>query len=102
MTKRERLLSISARELLLRQSCNIQREPEREESFSGPEYGFVICCRVSGGVTGTREALLKENGRVKHFPTREEAQQEATRLTESASRTFHSGGAEFRYWVEED
>lgn len=41
---------------------------------------FNIHCRVSGGVTGTREALLKANGIVQEFATRELAQERADRL----------------------
>jgi hypothetical protein len=46
---------------------------------------FYILCSVSGGVTGHRQALLKENGRIKSFSTREEAAEEATRLMKNVS-----------------
>lgn len=38
---------------------------------------FNILVRVSGGVTGTREALLKADGKPMVFGTREEAEAEA-------------------------
>jgi hypothetical protein len=38
---------------------------------------FNIRVRVSGGVTGTREALLKANGEVMVFESREAAEAEA-------------------------
>lgn len=41
---------------------------------------YNILCRVSGGVTGTREALLKADGRVVVFEGRAAAQAEADRL----------------------
>ena len=44
------------------------------------ETRWVILCRVSGGVTGTREAFLKQADRVEVFPTRAAAQAVADRL----------------------
>jgi hypothetical protein len=41
---------------------------------------YNIWCRVSGGVTGTRESLLKDSGRVVEFKTLEAAETEAERL----------------------
>lgn len=41
---------------------------------------FNIKCRVSGGVTGIREALLKENGVVTRFATLGEAETHAAHL----------------------
>jgi hypothetical protein len=41
---------------------------------------FNVHCRVEGGVTGTRESLLKSNGVVKAFATREAAQADADKL----------------------
>jgi hypothetical protein len=61
---------------------------------------FIVMCRVSGGVTGTRESVLKNNGVVKYFDTREAAQAEASRLmTERQGDPYRV--ADFRYWVEE-
>ena len=42
---------------------------------------YRIWCTVSGGVTGTRSAWLKKTGdEVAQFRSREEAEEEATRL----------------------
>lgn len=58
---------------------------------------FYVMCRVSGGVTGTRESLLKSNGTVKTFASREDAAAEAKRLT-----AVYNGDpyrkAFFEYW----
>jgi hypothetical protein len=60
-----------------------------------PPYG--VRCRVSGGVTGTREAWLKRDGRVAEFETRAEA------TAEAAARNAEMNGphrtADFRYWA---
>ena len=40
---------------------------------------YVIRCRVSGGVTGTRESIVKLNGEVRMFDTKEQAETEAAR-----------------------
>ena len=59
---------------------------------------WVIRCRVSGGVTGTREALAKgTDGKVQIFPTREAA--EAVAATYRGSMGRHSL-ASFSYTVE--
>lgn len=60
---------------------------------------FIVMCRVSGGVTGTREAPLKKGGVVEQFPTRAEAQAVATRLMDQANGPYRT--ADFRYWPEE-
>ena len=63
------------------------------------ESKFVVRCKVSGGVTGTREALLKRNDRIVYFETRQEAEAEATRL-----RLLYNNEravAFFQYWAEE-
>ncbi len=60
---------------------------------------FIVMCRVSGGVTGTREAPLKRLGQIAYFATREEAQLEAARLNTTMNHTYST--ADFRYWVEE-
>lgn len=60
---------------------------------------YRILCRVSGGVTGTREAYLKgKEGREQIFSTRQEAEAEAKRLNERMNN-MHSS-AYFRYTVE--
>lgn len=60
---------------------------------------FLIMCRVSGGVTGTREAALKgRDGGVKYFESQEAAQAEASSLN-SQPRPYST--ASFRYWVEQ-
>lgn len=57
---------------------------------------YTIGCRVSGGITGTREALLKINGQVARFETREEAEKALPK-----SRTSETG-VDFRYWIIEN
>jgi hypothetical protein len=60
----------------------------------------VVMCRVSGGVTGTREALLKgKDGEVQYFESFEVAQAEARRLMESANGDRYRT-ATFQYWAE--
>jgi hypothetical protein len=69
--------------------------------------GYFVMCRVSGGVTGTREALLKENGVVVRFETREAAQAEVNRLMKQdddrrrEAQRYGAHRADFGYWVEE-
>lgn len=58
---------------------------------------FYVMCRVSGGVTGTREALLKANGVVVEFETREAAETKAKHLNREMNHE-HSV-AFFQYWV---
>jgi hypothetical protein len=60
---------------------------------------YQIMCRVSGGVTGTRTALLKKDGQTVYFETREEAQKEAERLNATMNNA-HSV-ASFSYRVVE-
>jgi hypothetical protein len=56
-------------------------------------------CRVSGGMTGTREALLKDGDtrNPKVFATHQEAEDEAYRLNRTLNNA-HSV-AFFEYWV---
>lgn len=61
---------------------------------------FKVLCRVTGGVTGTRESFLKSNGKVKTFATREEAQAEATRLNRLTAHT--AAPVFFSYTVHEE
>ena len=58
---------------------------------------FIVMCRVSGGVTGMREAVLKANGVEQTFETRETAQAKATELNAKMNNAFSV--ADFRYWV---
>jgi hypothetical protein len=46
---------------------------------------YNIQCTVSGGVTGFRQALLKKDGEIVVFETREEAQAECDRLLANLS-----------------
>lgn len=61
---------------------------------------FRIMCRVSGGVTGTREGLLMSKGIVRDFETKAEAEAEARRFNEQMNGNPHRV-ADFRYWVVE-
>jgi len=62
---------------------------------------FNIMCRVSGGVTGSREALLKDgNGNVKYFEDKAIASLEALRLTQETNTIYST--ATFSYWVVEE
>lgn len=56
---------------------------------------YNILCQVSGGVTGTRSGLLKNNGKIAVFQTHEAAITEAARLSEKMNRERKS--AEFNY-----
>ncbi len=46
---------------------------------------YRIRCEVSGGVTGHRVSVLKENGKVAEFRHREEAEKVARRLNIDAN-----------------
>jgi len=59
---------------------------------------YVIRCRVSGGVSGTREFTMKLNGELRTFDTMEEAETEATWLNKEMNR--NSAGC-LQYWAEE-
>ena len=58
---------------------------------------YIVMCRVSGGVTGTREAPLKRDHVIRLFETEAEAAAEAARLDTMMNRNFHRT-ADFRYW----
>jgi len=59
---------------------------------------YKIMCRVSGGVTGTREAVLKDkNGNEMIFDTERKAKNKAKRMTETMNKD--SNMATFKYWV---
>ena len=53
-----------------------------------------VWCEVSGGVTGSRSAWMKREGKVIAFDTREEAEAEAKAARTSVSRFSQ---ASFRY-----
>ena len=55
---------------------------------------YVIRCRVSGGVTGTRESLLKRDGVVRMFDDRAEAEAVAREL----NAKMNDIRAVARYW----
>lgn len=57
---------------------------------------YYVMCRVSGGVTGTRTALAKADGKVKTFPTFEAAADEADRLLKLYNNSYSK--AHFEYW----
>jgi hypothetical protein len=59
---------------------------------------FRIKCRVSGGVTGTREAYMKERGVVQYFATRKEAEAIADHRNKTANGPYAT--ATFKYTVE--
>jgi hypothetical protein len=58
---------------------------------------FIVMCAVSGGVTGSRSAPAKSDGKVIYFPTREKAEAYVTKAY--AGRSGY-GPAQYRYWVE--
>jgi hypothetical protein len=60
---------------------------------------YHVMCKVSGGVTGTRQALLKANGVVQEFDSFEEADAEAGRL--NAKMNHQWSVAYFEYWAVE-
>lgn len=55
-----------------------------------------VRCRVSGGVTGTREAWLKSDGIVADFVSEAEAQRTADECRTRAGRL--GTGTLFEYW----
>lgn len=61
----------------------------------------IVMCRVSGGVTGTREAPLKQDGKVRHFDTLAEAKAEALALMERTQGNQYRT-CDFRYWAVEE
>lgn len=61
---------------------------------------FQVMCMVTGGVTGTRMAVLRDaEGNEKVFTTFEEANTEADRLNRQMNGNPYRT-AEFRYWPE--
>ncbi len=56
---------------------------------------YIVMCHVSGGVTGTRQAPLKDNGKVVYFDTMEAAKAEAEFLAKRARSPYAT--ANFSY-----
>jgi len=61
---------------------------------------FVVMCKVSGGVTGTRISQMKRNGELVWFDTKDEAEYAAQQARETIARNRFQT-AHFQYWVEE-
>ena len=62
---------------------------------------YNINCRVSGGYTGTREALLKDHdGKIESFDSLEAAQARASDLNKRMNHQYST--ASFRYTVVEE
>lgn len=59
---------------------------------------YRIFCEVSGGVTGSRCAFLKHEGREAIFDDKDSAELEAARLTKRANGPYAT--ATFRYTAE--
>jgi hypothetical protein len=61
---------------------------------------YRIRCRVSGGITGTRENYLHANGGEAIFATLADAQAECARLYADRARNTRYSTADFHYWPE--
>ena len=59
------------------------------------DENFYIMCEVYGGTTGHRTSILKKDGVMVTFPTREAAEAELPRSYTSET------GVTFKYWIEE-
>lgn len=59
---------------------------------------WIVRARVSGGVTGTRESVLKANGEVRYFATKKEADAEAVSMRKAMNGPYAK--AHFEYWSE--
>jgi hypothetical protein len=59
---------------------------------------WIIICKVSGGVTGTRESILKSKGEIKTFGTKAEAEKEAHELNDEMNKGV--GSARYHYYAE--
>jgi len=57
---------------------------------------YRVWCRVSGGVTGTRESHVKANGVVMEFETYEEAARLAAQYMEAANGRWATANFEYR------
>jgi hypothetical protein len=58
---------------------------------------YKILCSVSGGVTGNRQAHLKENGRIWSTSDRDEAVRKAAQLNSAMNNAYST--ARFSYVV---
>ena len=57
---------------------------------------YVVRCRVSGGVTGTRESVCKENGETKYFSSLASAESYAREMRNAMNNEYSQ--AYFEYW----
>ena len=62
---------------------------------------YIVRCRVSGGVTGTRYGTLKSKGEVQYFDTKEAAAEEANKQQNSFGNDPYRK-ADFAYWAESE
>lgn len=60
---------------------------------------WVVACRVSGGVTGTRESTVKKDGAIQYFATEAEATATAQCLMQKMNSRY--AVASFSYWAEQ-
>lgn len=65
------------------------------EGRPAPLETWGVWCEVWGGVTGAREAWLKNDGKIAAFATREEAETEARHLNDKMASS--RSRASFRY-----
>lgn len=61
---------------------------------------WIVRCRVSGGVTGTRESVLESEGEVLRFPDGASAAAEAADMREKMNGP--RSRATFEYWATEE
>jgi hypothetical protein len=62
---------------------------------------YIIRCKVSGGVTGTRESVCKgRNGEVLEYATKDEAAAQAKAWADSRNGNPYRT-ASFWYWADE-
>jgi len=67
-----------------------------EDDDAAPAGEWVVMCRVSGGVTGTRTGTLKRLGEVQYFPDEATAQATADRLLREMNSAHAT--ATYAYW----
>lgn len=60
---------------------------------------YLVMCRVSGGVTGTRESVLKSNGDIVRFDTRSRSQPPRPRNFNKRRNSDPFRVANYQYWV---
>lgn len=70
-------------------------DPENLDSEGGGAR-WIVMCRVSGGVTGTREAVLKANGVTQYFGSEAAARAKAQELNAKMNNAYSV--ANFKYW----